>query len=261
MKFKKVHLYFDSHDSGILWNYPEPYSDNYLRGLISTDSFVSNIDTAQSDILTACTVCNYVSNLWVHDGENKPDKPEPSIILSEVKVGKRFRCVEYSILLDGFLKALGIPTRVVSLKTSDCHSRKSGAGHVVVEFYCRDFEKWVLADPQVSFIPMFENIPLNAVELQSCITGNKQINNVIFADHETKKAGVIPSNHEYFEFVYQYLYYLSFSINCYGNKDITHLMLKPVGASLPVVFQITNKVIGHVGTNSLSEFYKAPNLK
>lgn len=258
MKFKKVHLNFDSQNSGISWNYPEPYSNNYLRELISTDGFVSNIDTTQPDILTACTVCNYVSNLWIHDGKNEPEKPEPLYILSEAKRGKRFRCVEYSILLDGFLKALGIPSRVVSLKTSDCQFRKSGAGHVVVEFYSLVFKKWILADPQVSFIPIFENIPLNAVELQKHITENKKILNAIT---ETKEPDVMSSNYEYFEFVYQYLYYFSFSINCNENKDITHLMLMPKEACLPVVFQITNKITGHVGTNSLSEFYRVPNLK
>ncbi|MBL8015980.1 MAG: transglutaminase domain-containing protein [Ignavibacteria bacterium] len=261
MKFKKVHLNFGSKDSGISWNYPELYADNYLRELISIDSFVSNIDDAQPDMSTACTLCNYVSKLWVHDGKNVPDKADPLYILTEVKRGKRFRCVEYSILLNGFLKALGIPSRVVSLKTSDAQTRKTGAGHVVVEFFCRSFKKWILADPQVSFIPIFENTPLNAVELQNHITENKNILNAIYTYTEAKEPDVMSSNYEYFEFVYQYLYYFSFLIDYHNNKDITHLMLMPKEACLPVVFQITNKITGHIGTNSLSEFYKVPNLK
>jgi len=67
-----------------------------------------------------------------------PSSGSTTSILREVQEGKRFRCVEYAIVINGCLNSLAIPSRVLGLKTADVETRESGAGYVVAEAFDRD---------------------------------------------------------------------------------------------------------------------------
>jgi hypothetical protein len=74
---------------------------------------------------------------------------------------------------DHKLNALGIPSRIVGLKVADAETRKSGAGHCVIEAYVKNLSKWVMVDGQVNAIPTLKGIPLNAIEFQQALAQNE----------------------------------------------------------------------------------------
>lgn len=106
-----------------------------------------------------------MNGLWEYNGENEPIQFDPLYILEQVSKGKQFRCVEYAVVLNGCLNALGLRSRILSLKMHDCETREYGAGHVVVEVFITELDKWIMADPQFNVVPYKNNEPLNAVEL------------------------------------------------------------------------------------------------
>lgn len=249
----KKHIKFGGRNSGIEWRYPCVYNGEYLENLRTADSFVAEISKKDSPGEIASKLRVYVNGLWKHDGMNEPEKSDPLTIIKEARNGRHFRCVEYSIVLDGFLKSLGIPSRILALKTKDCETRLSGAGHVAVEYYDIIFNKWVMADAQFSFIPVLNDIPLNAVELQNSLTKDALPDNMNLTEEG--------KNNEYFDFVYEYLYYMSFKIEVSRRKEFSHLMLVPEGSNKPEIFQQKYPITGHIPTCNIEEFYKLPLIR
>ncbi|HEV2705472.1 MAG TPA: transglutaminase-like domain-containing protein, partial [Pyrinomonadaceae bacterium] len=176
----------------------------------------------------------------------------PISILEEAKQGKRFRCVEYSAVLAGALNAVGIPARVLGLKTEDVETRESGAGHVVTEAYLADKKKWIMVDGQWDVIPTLKGQPLNAVELQEALAKNaKGLGVESLSGADAKK---------YFAWVAPYLFYFDtrFDSRIEGATHTRSLMLVPVGAKEPAVFQKKHSLKSMVYTNSLRLFYAPP---
>jgi hypothetical protein len=106
-------------------------------------------------------------------------------------------------------------------------------------------------------MPMLNNIPLNAVEFQRAITENYNALEIITASDLSKR--------NYVEWIYPYLYYFDVLFdNREGTntknkvKDKTHLMLVPIGAKNPTIFQIIYKIDYCLYTNSLNDFYAPP---
>jgi hypothetical protein len=70
----------------------------------------------------------------------------------------------------------------------------------------------------------------------------------------------------YVTWIYRYLYYLNFPLDNREGRDIERktiegksaLMLVPVGAKNPTVFQQNHKLDYCLYTHSLKEFYAAP---
>ena len=84
-------------------------------------------------------ISGYVHSLFNHSGDNVPSLMDPITIINEARKGKSFRCVEYSYLTQALLLSNGIVARIIGLKTKDVETRLSGAGHVVLEFWSKDF--------------------------------------------------------------------------------------------------------------------------
>lgn len=161
--------------------------------------------------------------------------------------------MEYSIVISGCLNALGIPSRVLALKTEDVETRKLGAGHVVAEAYVRDPDKWILIDGQWDVIPLLNGIALNALELQQAFAQNKPGLD-IHSGSQSKPT-------EYFKWVRPYLFYLDVSLdNRVGIADRSgaRLMLVPVGAKKPTVFQREFPIGEMLYTHSVRAFYAKP---
>lgn len=212
----------------------------------------------QSDSAKALRILKWVHDQWQHDGSNEPKKKDAISILEEVKEGKRFRCVEYGIVTTAALNAIGLPARVLALKTKDVETTSSGAGHVLLEVYLKDLKKWALLDGQWDAMPFLNGTPLNAVEFQNAIANN-------FDQLELRSLSGT-SKADYAKWVFPYLYYLDVQFDNREGAGITKelqegkpsLMLVPQGAKNPTLFQKKWPISNVVYTTSLADFYAAP---
>lgn len=232
------------------WSAPsEPYL-TLLRERYELDAVVRG---AGGDYERLQRVSRWVRSRWEHNGDNVPHASDPLSILAEAATGRRFRCVEYSIVLSGALNSLGIPARVVGLKTADVETRASGAGHVVAEAYLHDQGKWVLVDGQWDVIPTLGGVPLNAVELQRALAERAPGLGVVSLSGASAR--------EYFSWTAPYLFYFDAQLDHrFGAvREPGVLMLVPIGAARPRVFQRIQPLLHHSYTHSLAAFYAPPN--
>lgn len=107
----------------------------------------------------------WVHNRWAHAGISEPSRADAVTILREVEAGKRFRCVEYSLVLSAVLQAFGHPARVVSLRR-DGSSYGIGKGHVVTEVWSNQHKKWIVMDGQNNGTWRLMDTPLSAAEVR-----------------------------------------------------------------------------------------------
>jgi hypothetical protein len=199
--------------------------------------------------------------LWKHSGSNEPSRPDALTIIGEARQGKRFRCVEYAQVATHACLAVGMKARVLALKTKDCQRRKSGAGHVLSEVWLPAFNKWALADAQFNLMPTLAGVPLNAVELQEAIAGRRKI---VFHN----AAGPVRPRlgRRYVHFIGKYLYFFEAEFDqrqvAYAEKfrpgERSSLMLVPLGADKPAVFQRRFPLDYLHYTHSLTDFYQSP---
>jgi hypothetical protein len=226
--------------------------DPYLVKLRTEYKLSQLVAKDTTDYQKLLTVSKWVRSQWEHNGQNQPSKEDPITILQEAAQGKQFRCVEYSNVLCGALNALGIPARVLALKTRDVETRPSGAGHVVTEAYLRDLDKWVMIDGQWDAIPVLDQTPLNAVELQRALAEGKAGLTVDgFSGTEADT---------YFPWIQEYLFYFDTPLDNRYDLDTEpgSLMLVPLGAKNPVVFQQKYPITSMFYTHSVDDFYPHP---
>jgi len=104
-------------------------------------------------------------------------------------------CLHYSIVLAQACQSFGIPARIVSTNFS------VWGGHELVEVWSREYEKWIMVDP--NFDTMFYNrkngIPLNTLELHQLFLSTYYPNNEAidrdkwsFEDRDLRAAKVNP---------------------------------------------------------------------
>lgn len=227
-------------------------TEPYLTTLRTTYRLDSVVAGATTDLARVQAVCAWVSRQWKHNGTNEPSKSDPLTILQEAAQGKQFRCVEYGVVLSGALAALGLPTRVLALKTADAETRKVGAGHVLTETWLRDQRKWVLVDGQWDVIPFLNGVPLNAVELQQALAARTPGFAVQSPRGTTAK--------KFAAWIQPYLYYFDTDFDQrFGTKtERGTLMLVPAGAKNPTVFQRKYPLRNFRYTNSAASFYAPP---
>ena len=244
-------------DHEFSWSDPDgPYLSR-MREEFALDSIVQ--DTTD-DFERMKRVSTWVHGLWDHDGYNQPQANDPISIVKEAAEGNHFRCVEYSIVLQGALNALGIPARTLGLKTSDVETRESGAGHVVVEAYLQDMDKWVMIDSQFDVIPLLDGIPLSAVELQDALARGARGLDVASASGSTTLLDHLKHRVFYFNWIGQYLYFFDVPLD---HRFVTgasqqKLMLVPLGADPPTVFQRKWPLGDLIHTSSIEAFYPRP---
>lgn len=227
-------------------------SEAYLTNLRSTYKLDDVIAGKTTDLARVQAVCAWVHQQWKHNGSNTPQQSDPVAILQEAAQGKRFRCVEYGVVLEGALTALGIPARRLGLETADVETRKSGAGHVLAEAWLQDQQKWMLVDGQWDVIPALEGVPLNAVELQKAL-----------ATHQPGLAVLSPAGtttQKYTRWIQPYLFYFTTSLDARfdAKRAPGELVLVPVGAKNPEIFQRIYPMKNRRYTNSVASFYASP---
>lgn len=208
----------------------------------------------------AYIILGYVHNLFSHNGDNQPTALDPITILSEAKAGKKFRCVEYSLLAMALLWAYEIPARVIGLKTKDVETREYGAGHVVIEYWDDELRKWVMCDVQFGLIPAKHNNLLSVYELREEIKLNNKLQFVTVKESRFPNKSY-PNMHSYIEWVKDYLYFID------TPKNITFLdlnlskqeivMLVPKNIKHPLMFQGLFKM-NAIYTENVKDFYINP---
>jgi hypothetical protein len=241
------------------------YSDTtgnlFLRQLREEYNLLELIKDCPTDLKKLFEIVNWTSKQWKHSGQNTPSANDALTILKEASEGKRFRCVEYGIVLCSALNSIGLKARVLALKTKTVETEKYGAGHVLTEVFLQDFGKWTIADGQFNLVPFSNGKPLNAIEFQDVIVTGKEIKLCNLNGLVSQKL-----KNKYLNFVPRYLYYFDVPFdNRQGTvsnkikiKDKTRLMLVPYGSKNPEIFQINEKIDYCIYTNSIRDFYKIP---
>lgn len=208
-RLKKVEFENKPVNAMYVFQYSDTTRNTYLKKLradYGLDSMVSNY-TNELDKIKAILAWSHTR--WTHNGFNTPTVSNPLTILHEAKDGKSFRCVEYGIVASAALSSIGIPSRVLSLKTADVKRVKYGAGHVAAEVYSKEYKKWIFIDAQFDAIPVLNDLPLNAVELQQAITQNRDALKIINKDGELPKK----DQEEFINWIGKYLYFLNINFN------------------------------------------------
>lgn len=231
----------------------------YLSRLKAQYSLEKIVEGATSDSARALRLLKWTHDQWEHNGMNEPKKRDALSILEEVKKeGKQFRCVEYGIVATAALNAFGLPARVLGLKMKDVETIEGGAGHVLLEVYLPDMKKWVLMDGQWDAMPVLNGVPLNAVEFQQAIATHYDALQIRSLSGTSKA--------EYVKWIYPYLYYMDVAFDnrelAGGEKELRqgkkNLMLVPLDAKEPKVFQKARPIDYVIYTRSLADFYAAP---
>lgn len=230
----------------------------YLTQLRRQYNLDAVVQGATNDADRTLRLLHWVHQQWDHNGSNEPVKKDAISILEEVKLGKQFRCVEYGIVATSCLNAYGLKSRVLALKTKDVETTDSGAGHVLLETWLPDQQKWVLLDGQWDVMPVLRGKPLNAVEFQQAIVSN-------YKDLEIRSlSGTGKMN--YVNWIYPYLYYFDVKFDNREGLELdrtkvegkSSLMLVPAGAKEPKVFQVKSPIDYCIYTRSADSFYARP---
>ncbi|WP_276498940.1 transglutaminase-like domain-containing protein [Pontibacter litorisediminis] len=240
--------------------YEQNPNNPYLQELRTKYNLDAIVAGAANDTEKALRMVNWVHQQWQHNGMNEPSSPDALTILAEVKDGKQFRCVEYGIVTTACLNAIGLPARTMGLKMKEVETIEFGGGHVLLEVYLPDLKKWAMLDGQFDVMPVLNNVPLNAVEFQQAIANNYNKLEIRSLSGASKA--------QYVNWVYPYLYY--FDVRFDNREGVAFeretvdgkasLMLVPVGAKIPEVFQRKHKMDRYKYTNSLTDLYQAPAL-
>ena len=249
-------------------NYDFVFSDykknNYLDSLRKEFKIDSLILNANTDLQKALIILDWSSKRWEHSGSNTPENSDAISILNEAKTGQNFRCVEYSIVLSSSLKSIGIPARIIGLKVKDVGSTLAGAGHVAVEAYLYELNKWIFLDGQMNYIPFLNNNPLNAVEFRNVITSDKKQLELRSIDGKVSEE----DTKLILDWIAKYLFYFDTTFDNREGKvteKITYkgkskLMLVPNGAENPERFQVFGSINNMLYTHNLKDFYKKPKV-
>lgn len=205
-----------------------------------------------TDLGRARALCQWVHNRLEHDGHQTFKSTDAFAILHAAMLGQQVQCVEYGLVLATAFNALGMPARPLYLKSAKVQTKAAAAGHALTEVWLPDTGKWVMVDSQWDLIPVLGTQPLNAVELQQALaTGASGLDIITSSDAKGKA---------YFRWLREYLYYFDTVMdNRYGIKSArTGLMLVPVGAHKPVIFQRATSIHNMRYTNSVATFYTSP---
>jgi len=160
----------------------KPEREEQLRPLLP--------DLSGSSWPRALTLVHWVSSRWTHANDHVEADQDALDVLHYVDHdGKRFACVEFSIVLCHALNAAGIPSRRLALRQRDYHAGLS-KGHVASEAWIDDLGKWVVLDGQHGGYWTFGAEPLSALELQEALAAGRRPDLLkIDGPMRTEKAG------------------------------------------------------------------------
>ena len=103
--------------------------------------------------------------LWIFPPNAESGDVDPGILLEQQHALMPGACRRFSYVLAGALVSVGIPARVVSLQAffSD------GLGHIMVEAWVGDFNKWILVDPTSDTMFLVDGRYASLLELRQAL--------------------------------------------------------------------------------------------
>ena len=258
---RPVVIHFDTTHatSPYSFRYPDTTHNLYLRTLRERYDLLTLAGRETSPDSAVLQIMDWTHHRWKHNGSHQPSQPDALTILEEAQQGGTFRCVEYATVLTDALLSLGYQARTLALKSKDAQTCKTGAGHVLTEVFLHGPQKWALLDGQFNVMPFLDGEPLSAVELQAAITAQRDF-------QLANRRGTVPKavQKRYTRFIAPYLYYFETTLDSQNpetalapaERQKTHLMLVPLGAKPPTVFQRRFPIDYCHYTHSLQAFYQ-----
>ena len=246
----------DGSPSLFLYHSPDDPGPAQLRAEYQLDDVIRGIE---DEFEKVAALAGWVNSRWSHSGTNTPSSSNPLVILREAADGASFRCVEYSVVMAGAAQSMGMPARVVGLKTRHAATARSAAGHVVAEVWLEDLEKWVVVDPQLGYVFRAEGVPLNAVELGKALVQGPGSVEILSADgpvgwiQKTRYLLFMGPYLFHFDSLYDQRVFLTEEERTRGG-----MMLVPKGAPDLRVFQRRNPLEIDYFTSSVDDFYVVP---
>lgn len=170
--FKKIQVVKTNNSPDVLligsWVAPKPEGPYLarLRKYVELKGFKPR-DNSELDFVIGALA--WVTSQWKHDGMNQPPSSFRALqILQSVHSAKaRYRCVEYGVVLAELLQSYGFVARKVALRSPNVAYGGFGQGHVAMEVWLNDLNKWIFLDPQFGAFLTKPNSPepLNFYEL------------------------------------------------------------------------------------------------
>lgn len=242
--------FLSSHD-GIFEHNDKDYLKN-LKAYVAAKGFNPN---EKSELDFVVSALKWVSQQWSHDGINHPPDDFKALdILKAVHDKKeQYRCVEYGIVLSEMLQAYGFTARIVGLRAMDVAYGGWGRGHVAMEVWLNDIEKWIFLDPQFGayLYTSDKTKPLNFFEIaQEHKSGKWKSLNVVFTEKHTEAN----YDSDYKDFLKGYFGHFKVS----AGKGTPNVALLLEGEDLPLTFQ-ANPLDAVVYTKDPSILYPAMN--
>ena len=217
-------VYEDSGESQELRYVFQDPEGGYLSTLREDFGIMSRTSSATSDLQRLQILTEWVHGLWEHEAEHTAAKLDPLSILWEAEEASGFSGVESAVVLSGALQAIAIPTRYITLHGRDIEERTDA--YVVVEAYLRDRQQWVMADPLMNRIPIYEDEPLSAYQLQQVMGSDPRKISYLQQRRDTR----------YSRMIRDHLYYMHTNQDSRVNTEVyafKNLLLAPANLPIP----------------------------
>lgn len=148
----------------------DPVSSSGVKKLRDYTKIEKLIKNKKSDLQRALVIAKFTSEAWGHDGFNSnPKKQDALTIFKLAAKGSSFACVQFASVFTQLCQSVGIPARVLQVRTRHPDLGDSGHGHVTAEYFDNDLAKWVWVDPQIHAYATYQGKPLSQNELAELI--------------------------------------------------------------------------------------------
>nr|WP_295902907.1 transglutaminase-like domain-containing protein [uncultured Bdellovibrio sp.] len=152
----------------------DPLNNRGVENLRSYTKIEKIISKNETDFVQALKIAKFTSEAWGHDGFNSnPKKHDALTILKLAHKGASFACVQFASVFVQLCQSVGIPARVLNVRTKHPDLGSSGHGHVTAEYFDNQLCKWVWIDPQIHAYALHKNIPLSYNEFAELIAAGK----------------------------------------------------------------------------------------
>lgn len=133
------------------------------------------VASAMTDAESIEAMVAWAHALWTPLAGRHANRTNPQTIVSRAQNGERFSRSDYNIVLAHALMAVGIPARLVTLKTRDCTWRPLASHYTGIEYFDRDHFKWVWLDGGYGVRILDDYRPLNALEIKQGLLDSKPL--------------------------------------------------------------------------------------
>ncbi len=186
----------------------QSFDETKLKFLREKYGLEDVVKEGESEFQKQLILKNWVRQRWsIGEPNNVSYNFNALDILERAQKGEKFFCSEYATTYVQALAALGMTARYVGLFK----------GHVVVEVWSNEFDKWIVMEPSFNIHYEFSGVPLNALELHNAWVNNNWENiKVIKGDFQSTTEGII-DNHQFKLIDYYENFYIRMRNDWFSN--------------------------------------------